>query len=98
MPNRMQYNSMHLATVEAVWSGMGKQTTNLEKWSQSTKIYLLEALVSGNGPAMSVASISYGLLVEIGLRGATSFLPGLILWHLSHVEMNCLTSLSIDGQ
>ena len=66
----MLYNSMQLARVEEAWPSMVKHTTNLEKWPQSIKTYILEAFVSGNGPAISVASISNGLFVEIDLSGA----------------------------
>ena len=58
------------ATVVASIFGMGKISRYLVKQSTATRAYLFPLGLSGNGPTMSIVTLSMGLPTTCGFNGA----------------------------
>ena len=87
------------ATVLASWSGNGYASDHLVKWSVTTRMYLLPVEEVGQGPLMSIATLSMGSPTLYCCMGALLFLEvGLRLAHTAHWLIHLSTDCLNPGQ
>jgi len=87
------------AIVAASWFARGIALLNFVKLSWNVNIYLFPFVVTVNGPTMSKAHFSNGLVgVSVIVNGIFVFRLSLFFWQYSHLLMYSFTSLVIPRQ